>query len=533
MNLVGAHLAGYLVRRELGAGAVGTVYLAEQRAANRRVAIKVLRRAHDADDLPVTRWLADARAAAALGHDHIVEILDGGDAFIGDCKVAYLAMELLAGETLAERLRCGPLDEDEARHVGLQLCSALAACHASGIVHRYLTPANVHLCPRGGDPLFVKLTDFGIATLDDAALELDAAADVHALGVLLQEMLTAHRDRATAPRSWSAIVMHCLEDEPRDRFATMDELADAIRDPQAHAIAYAAQRTARAMGIELVAAPDTGATPLATPPVGAVRARPLWSAEVRERRGGHAAAGTPPPFAIAQLGVEAGAPPPTTPLPLELLFPSDRPRARVHDHAHDPAHDPAPTVRPVATPPAPPTPRLPAEPTPRLRAETITGDFPPLRPARPSRAWWLALGAAVLVGGAMIAGALHLHGGHKNACDAPASVIAARGSAEATPAPEDLQSFAITPATASPDEQVPVRVTITSDPPNAHVHGVDGEHTLDGVAPIVFERSRDAAPLTVTLSLPGRASVTRTIAPTHDTEIVIVVPAARSARPPH
>src|SRR5205823_5935187 len=80
-----------------------------------------------------------------------------------DRRLAYLVMELLAGETLADRLHGGPLDEHEARHVCLQLCSALAACHASGIVHRYLTPANVHLCPRGGDPCFVKLTDSGIA----------------------------------------------------------------------------------------------------------------------------------------------------------------------------------------------------------------------------------------------------------------------------------------------------------------------------------------------------------------------------------
>jgi serine/threonine-protein kinase len=561
VNLVGAQLAGYLVRRELGAGAVGTVYLAEHRAVGRRVALKVLRTDHAPDDLPVARWLAEARAAAALGHDHIVDVLDAGDAVVGDRRVAYLAMELLGGETLADRLHGGPLDEDEARHVSLQLCSALAACHASGIVHRYLTPANVHLCPRGHDPLFVKLTDFGIATLDDAALELDAAADMHAVGVLIHEMLTARRDRATAPSSWSAIVMHCLEDAPRDRFATMDELADAIRDPQAHAIAYAAAREARARGLELGAAPrDATGVPLATPPVGALRARAAWPAGWCDREAAlvrHAAAGTPAPFAIDR--VVAPAPPPTTPLPLELVLgPGARePTAPALD-AGAPAPRKVPPAPPRSVPPGPAGPpgasqppgasrppgRATGEPrTPRLdrgSVATITGDFPPLRPPRPSRAWWLALLLAIVVGGAMIAGALHLHPGRKSACVLPETSTTAAGSAEATPAPDRLQTLAVAaaaPATAlgSTLDESPsaVRVTITSDPPLAHVHGSDGEHELDGTAPLVFERARDAAPLTVTLTLPGRAEVTRTIAPTRDTEIVIVVPPARSAHSSH
>ncbi|MDB4932352.1 MAG: serine/threonine protein kinase, partial [Myxococcaceae bacterium] len=130
----------YRVLRRLGEGGMGTVYEAE--LAGRRVALKVLRA--DAASLPDAhrRFAREARAAAAIGHPNIVAVLDTG-AYRGQ---AFLVMELLRGETLAERL-AGPemMRCETACRVAGHVLSALASTHARGIIHRDLKPENVFL----------------------------------------------------------------------------------------------------------------------------------------------------------------------------------------------------------------------------------------------------------------------------------------------------------------------------------------------------------------------------------------------------
>ncbi len=159
----------------------------------------------------------------------------------------------------------------------------------------------------------------------------------------------------------------------------------------------------------------------------------------------------------------------------------------------------------------------------------ITGDFPPLLP-RSSRTLWLALIAAIGVGMSMIAGALFMHPHHGVAGAMPATSIAARGSPESPASPARTQLIALTPEPPVDDRARPLRITITSDPPRAHIRGSDGDHVLEGTAPLSFETRRDAPPYTVTLTLPGRTLITRTIAPTRDTEILVVVPGERNRR---
>src|SRR5262249_53040048 len=157
----------YTIPRRLGAGGMGEVYLARHRHIGRDAAIKVLLPELSQNEDVVARFFTEARATAAIRHPGIVEILD--------CDVhksgrAYIVMEFLEGENLAERLeRAGSFARDlpGAGSILAQVASALAAAHAKGIVHRDLKPDNIFLTgtvAAGGAPS-VKILDFGIAKL--------------------------------------------------------------------------------------------------------------------------------------------------------------------------------------------------------------------------------------------------------------------------------------------------------------------------------------------------------------------------------
>ncbi|QDU18392.1 serine/threonine-protein kinase [Urbifossiella limnaea] len=149
-------LGPYRVLKELGRGGMGAVFLAEDTTLKRRVALKVML-PHVAGDAARARFLREARAVAALKHDHVVTVYQAGE----ENGVPFLTMELLAGKTLDEWLRPDRrATPAQVLTIGRQIAEGLAAAHAAGLVHRDIKPANIWLeAPKGR----VKLLDFGLA----------------------------------------------------------------------------------------------------------------------------------------------------------------------------------------------------------------------------------------------------------------------------------------------------------------------------------------------------------------------------------
>ncbi len=159
MTRVGASqptaIGPYSVVRELGRGGMGVVYLANDPKLGRQVAIKVLPAVFAEEPARLERFQREAKALAALNHPGIAAIY-GLEEVAG---ARYLILELVEGETLADRLAKGPLSIDDALHLAKQLAEALEAAHEKGIVHRDLKPANLMLTPEGR----LKVLDFGLA----------------------------------------------------------------------------------------------------------------------------------------------------------------------------------------------------------------------------------------------------------------------------------------------------------------------------------------------------------------------------------
>jgi eukaryotic-like serine/threonine-protein kinase len=169
-----ARIGHYAIDRKLGEGGMGVVYAAHDPRLERTVAVKTMA-ALGGDETARKRFWREARAAASVNHPNICQIYeigeDGGDLFI--------AMELLEGEALAERLTRGPLSVSETVQVGLSVLAALSALHARGIVHRDLKPSNVFLTPHG-----VKLLDFGLAR-PELERSLDSTVDLTQTGMVM------------------------------------------------------------------------------------------------------------------------------------------------------------------------------------------------------------------------------------------------------------------------------------------------------------------------------------------------------------
>jgi eukaryotic-like serine/threonine-protein kinase len=206
MTLQGQVLGGrYALGAMLGSGGMGQVYRARDRVLERTVAVKVLSPVATDNRELVARFGREARAAAALHHPNIVTVFDSG----ADGDLQYLVMEYVEGQSLAELLRReGVLEPGRVAEVGRQVCQALAAAHATGLVHRDITPGNVLVDPTG----LVKVADFGIAKLaavttvtgDEMLLgtaaylspeqaqgrPVDGRSDLYALGCVLYELVT-------------------------------------------------------------------------------------------------------------------------------------------------------------------------------------------------------------------------------------------------------------------------------------------------------------------------------------------------------
>ena len=151
----------YRVIRKIGEGGMGTVYAAEHVEIGKGVAIKILHPAYSTQQDLVERFRREARAASRIGHPNIVDVTDFGSTEDG---CAYFVMEHLDGIDLADVLSHERrLDATRSCNIAIQICRALAAAHAAGVIHRDLKPENIFLVARDGQADFVKVLDFGIA----------------------------------------------------------------------------------------------------------------------------------------------------------------------------------------------------------------------------------------------------------------------------------------------------------------------------------------------------------------------------------
>jgi serine/threonine-protein kinase len=180
------HLGRYRVVRELGRGAMGVVYLADDESLQRQVAVKTLLLPDDPGERAhlEARFRQEAKAAGGLNHPGIITIHDLGRE--GDWL--YIAMELLQGVELRDRMAQGPLALDEALDIAGQVASALAAAHARGVVHRDIKPGNIMLVGNGQ----AKIMDFGIARMRSSELRTQSGTMMGSPKFMSPEQVSGH-----------------------------------------------------------------------------------------------------------------------------------------------------------------------------------------------------------------------------------------------------------------------------------------------------------------------------------------------------
>jgi serine/threonine-protein kinase len=270
-------LGQYRLKKLLGTGGMGEVYLAEHVLLRRPCAIKLIRPERVGDSATLLRFEREVQAMATLTHWNTVEIYDYGHA---RCGTFYYVMEYLPGLSLEDLVeRHGALPPARVVHLLRQVCEALREAHAVGLVHRDIKPSNIIACERGRIHDVAKLLDFGLVKSvsplkGDARLtklglvpgtpayaspeqaagkdELDQRSDIYSLGSVAYylltgklpfdresplEMLFAHaHDRVVAPRQIQSaipedleqVILRCMEKKPADRFADALSLAQAL-----------------------------------------------------------------------------------------------------------------------------------------------------------------------------------------------------------------------------------------------------------------------------------------------------------------
>jgi len=268
----GSRLGPYEIVAPLGAGGMGEVWRGRDTRLDRSVAIKILPASFASNAQLKTRFEREARAISQLNHPNICTLYDVGD--------SYLVMELLEGESLAERLNKDPLPLEQVLRYGMQIADALDRAHREGIIHRDLKPANVMLTKSGA-----KLLDFGLAKTDASVVDVssatehrplteegtivgtfqymapeqldgipaDARTDLFALGAVLYEMATGRRAfegktktsliaaivsgepapmsqvQPLTPPALEHVVRKCLAKDPDDRWQSAHDVAEELR----------------------------------------------------------------------------------------------------------------------------------------------------------------------------------------------------------------------------------------------------------------------------------------------------------------
>ena len=264
-----SRIGHYAIVRKLGEGGMGVVYAARDERLERSVALKTISSIADSDTARKRFW-REARAAASVNHPNVCQIHEIGE----DNGTLFIAMELLEGESLADRLRRGPLSVSDSVQVVLGMLAALSALHGRGLVHRDVKPSNVYLTPHG-----VKLLDFGLARRDVAATdvtaaltqpglaigtprymapeqvsdeEVDARADLFATSAILFEMLAGrpafggktvvdvlHATMHEQPPALSGsplvaavdrVIRRGLAKRPEQRFESAEDMSDELRE---------------------------------------------------------------------------------------------------------------------------------------------------------------------------------------------------------------------------------------------------------------------------------------------------------------
>jgi serine/threonine-protein kinase len=290
--LLGQTLADkYRIEELINEGGMGAVYRATHVLMDKTVAVKVLHPALAADDKIVARFSREARAASRISHPHALSVTDFGEDKGG---VVFLVMEYLNGETLKEVIRKeGPMPLPRITEIIRQVCGALEAAHAEGVVHRDLKSDNIMLIDVGGGD-WAKVLDFGIAKITEKvgqdpaltapnliigtpqymspeqcsqAAEIDSRSDIYSLGVILYELLIGHvpftgesptaimmkhlqepppsvlEERKDLPASVGRVVARAMAKRPDDRYQTVGELTEEFTAAAADKPAAAAATT--------------------------------------------------------------------------------------------------------------------------------------------------------------------------------------------------------------------------------------------------------------------------------------------------
>ena len=272
--MLGETISHYRVVQALGSGGMGDVYLAEDTRLSRRVALKVAKRI---DGNSMRRWSREAKSAAILSHPNIAQIYDAGI----ESDVAWIAMELVDGETLDDRIATGNLTILEIVDIAAQIADALDEAHQNGIIHRDVKPSNVMLTRRH----MVKVLDFGLAKVDSLLKPFDLTAtqtnpgavvgtihylspeqalghhvdlrsDIFSFGVVMYQMVTRRlpfpgansaevlqkiavaqpeamaRFNYDLPQELERIIRKCLEKEPDRRYQSAREIHVDLRNLQ-------------------------------------------------------------------------------------------------------------------------------------------------------------------------------------------------------------------------------------------------------------------------------------------------------------
>ena len=196
-NFVNARQIGsYILRKKLGEGGMGEVYLAEHRLLKRPCAVKLIRREREQDPEAIARFESEVQAAAKLTHQNTIEIYDYGHTDNGSF---YYAMEYLPGLSLQELVeQYGRLPAARVIHLLRQVASALEEAHASGLVHRDIKPGNIFAAQRGGVYDVAKLLDFGLVK---SSLPTDGSPELTMDGVLVGSPLYAPPETVTGDQA--------------------------------------------------------------------------------------------------------------------------------------------------------------------------------------------------------------------------------------------------------------------------------------------------------------------------------------------